>query len=91
MWSGFQAKKFNTRRELELDYAKNQAEPENQAGLVPGPEPDPEENFFSKNQIRHYALSPRERTAWFINICPKKGRITFDTNRVTPCMSSIEL
>ena len=34
MWSGFQAKKFNTRRELELDYAQNQAEPENQAGLV---------------------------------------------------------
>ena len=32
-----------TRRENELDHAQNQAEPENPAGLVPGP--DPEENF----------------------------------------------
>ena len=38
MWSGFQAKKLNTRREREL--AQNQAEPENQAGLIPGPDPD---------------------------------------------------
>ena len=43
MWSGFQAEKLNTRREL--DHAQNEAEPENQAGLVPGPDPDPEENF----------------------------------------------
>ena len=43
MWSGFQAKKFNTRGEHELDHAQNQAEPENQAGLVP--DSDPEENF----------------------------------------------
>ena len=45
MWSGFQAKKLNTRRELELDHAQNQAEPENQAGLVPGPDPDQKKNF----------------------------------------------
>ena len=40
---------MNTRREL--DHAQNQAEPENQAGLVPGPDLDPEENlniFFQK-------------------------------------------
>ena len=38
MWSGFQAKKLNTRGELEL--AANRAEPENQAELVPGPDPE---------------------------------------------------
>ena len=40
MWSGFQAKKLNTSREFELELAENRAEPENQAGLVPGPDPD---------------------------------------------------
>ena len=43
MWSDFHCQKLNTRREL--DHAQNQAERENQAGLVPGPDPDPEENF----------------------------------------------
>ena len=45
MWSGFQAKKLNTRKELQLDHAQNQAEPESQAGLVPGLDPDPEKDF----------------------------------------------
>ena len=45
MLSGFQAKKFNSRGEHELELAENQAEPENQAGLVPGPEHDPKKNF----------------------------------------------
>ena len=40
MWSGFQAKKLNTRGELDLKLAANRAGPENQAGLVPGPDPD---------------------------------------------------
>ena len=40
MWSGFQVKKLDTRRECEL--AANQAEPENQA--EPVPEPDPDQN-----------------------------------------------
>ena len=39
MWSGVHAKKFNTRGEFELELAANGAEPENQAGLVPGPDP----------------------------------------------------
>ena len=30
-------------------------------------------NFFSKNQIRHNARSPRERTACCVDICPTKG------------------
>ena len=45
MWSGFLGKKLNNRRELELEPAVNQAEPENQAGLVPGPDTDQKENF----------------------------------------------
>ena len=36
----FSGQKFNACKEHELDHAKNQAEPENQAGLVPGPDPD---------------------------------------------------
>ena len=36
---------MNTSRELELDHAQNQVEPENQAGLVPGPDPDQKQNF----------------------------------------------
>ena len=42
----------------ELEFAANWAEPENQAELVPGPEPDKikiKKNFFSKNQIHQYA------------------------------------
>ena len=44
MWSGFHYKKVNTHREL--DHAQNQAEPENQAGLVSGPDPDQKKLFF---------------------------------------------
>ena len=40
MWGGFRAKKLNSRKELQLDYAQNQAEPESQAELVPGPDLD---------------------------------------------------
>ena len=40
MWSGFQAKKLNTRRELERELAANRADPENQAEHVRGPDPE---------------------------------------------------
>ena len=42
-------------------------------------------NLFSKNQMHHYTHSPRKRTAWCVNICPRKGGITSDTIRGTPC------
>ena len=45
MWSGFQAKKLNSRGQLKRDHAQNQAEPENQAELVPGPDPGKIKNF----------------------------------------------
>ena len=50
MWSGFQPKKFNTRREREL--APKQAEPENQVEPVPGPDHVKKkfQIFFSKNK-----------------------------------------
>ena len=41
----FQAKKLNTSRDLELGHAQNKVEPENHAGLVPGPDPNPKKNF----------------------------------------------
>ena len=66
MWCGFQAKKLNTREELELELAENQAEPENQAGPVPGPDHDPKkkfQHFFSKNQTWASASSARERAS----------------------------
>ena len=43
MWGGFQAKKLNTCRELV--HAQNQAELENQAGLVPDPDPNQNKKF----------------------------------------------
>ena len=52
----------------------NQAQPENQAGPVRGPDRDQKNvNFFSKNQTYPISCSARERAAWFINICPRKG------------------
>ena len=74
MWSGFQAKKLNTNWELEFELVANWAETENQAGLVTALDPDQKKNceFFSKNQIRNYACSARERTACCVNICPRK-------------------
>ena len=46
MWKGFQAKRLNTRVELELEFAANWAEPENQADLVPSPDPDQKIKFL---------------------------------------------
>ena len=45
MWSGFQAKKLNTRREL----AANRAEPVNQADPVPGPNHDQK---YTRNTVK---------------------------------------
>ena len=45
MWSDFHAKKLTTLREREL--AANQAESENQAGLVPDPGPAKKISIFS--------------------------------------------
>ena len=80
-------KKLNTRREREL--AQNQAEPENQAELVPGPDPEPKKNFkifFQKIKpkpllVQHVKGQPAPST-----YVRKKGCITFDTNRATPCI-----
>ena len=41
----FSGQKLNTCRKLELDLATNWAETENQAGLVPAPNPDQKKNF----------------------------------------------
>ena len=59
MWSGFQAKKLNTCRELKHEVAANLAEAENQAGLVPGPDPDPKKiwHFFWVRVRTRYKLS----------------------------------
>ena len=60
MWSGFQVKKLNTHREHELELAENRAEPENQAELVPGPDPDKIKNFkifFKKLNPPHCSFS----------------------------------
>ena len=43
MLYGFLAKKLDTHREHEPELAENWAEPENQAGLVPSPDPEPKQ------------------------------------------------
>ena len=58
MWSGFQSKKLSTCGELEL--AGNQAEPENQAEPVPGPDHEQKKwskFFFKKLNLRPSSLS----------------------------------
>ena len=88
MWSGFQAKKLNTRGELEL--AANQAEPENQAGPVPGPDPHQIKSFnFFFQKIKsatmpdhHVKGQPAAST-----YVREKGCIKKDSNRETPCRS----
>ena len=89
LWSGFQTEKLNIRRELELDHAQNRAEPENQAGLVRGPDPDKMKifkNFFQKTKpatllVQHVKGQPAAST-----YVREKGGVTFDTIHVTPCI-----
>ena len=80
---------MNAREEFELNLAANQAEPEKQAGLVPGPDPQQIKikNFFLKNQIQLNARSPRERKACCVNICLRKGKK--DSNCETPCTTAL--
>ena len=79
MWSGFQAKKLNTRREIELELAVNWAESENQAELVPGPDPD--QKIKSASMPDHH-VKGQPAAAMYVR---EKGRLTFDTHRETPC------
>ena len=92
MCSGFQAKKLNTCRKHELEFAVNLAEPENQAELVSGPDPDKKENFkFFFQKIKsttmpdhHVKGQPAAPT-----YVREKGCLTFDTNRETPCRNRV--
>ena len=80
----------NTCGEHELELAENQAEPENQAGPIPGPDHDQQKNFtiFFKNikpfslLVQHVKGQPDSST-----YVRKKGCLTFDTIRETPCIS----
>ena len=89
MWSGIKAKKLNTPGEHELDHAQNQAEPENQAGLIPGPDPDPKKIlkfFFQKIKsatMPDHHVKGQPAASTYVR---KKGCVTCDTNRDTPCM-----
>ena len=87
MWSDFPREKLITRGEHEL--AVYQAEPENQAGPVPGPDLDPKNIFFQKIKPEPL-LSARERAAWFINIW-EKGCIKCHTIYETPCSLRLSL
>ena len=44
------------------------------------------QNFFSKNQIRNYACSARERTVCYVNICLRKGGVKIPLDLWTPCI-----
>ena len=89
MWSGFQAKKVNTYGEFELDHAQNQAEPENQAGLVPGPDLDQMkncENFFQKTKS---ASMPAQHVKWqpaVSKYVKEKWGVKIVMDLRTPCM-----
>ena len=85
---GFQDKMLNTHGEHELELAANQAEPENQAGLVPGPDPDPKKisNFIfqkikSATMPDHLAKGQPPASTYV----REKVGVTCDTNRETPC------
>ena len=81
---------MNACREPELELAANQAEPENQAGLVPGPDPDPKKilNFIfqkikSATMPDHHAKGQPPVSTYV----REKVGVTCDTNRETPCRS----
>ena len=93
MWYGFQAKKLDTRGELELELAENWAEPENQAGLVPGPDPEPKKisNFFfqkikSATMPDHHVKGQPAAPTYV----QEKGCLKKDSNRETPCSIEVE-
>ena len=49
----FSGQKVEYRGELKLDQAQNQAEPENQAEVVPGPDPDKIKNLNHEQDKLH--------------------------------------
>ena len=79
---------MNKYGEFELDHAQNQAEPENQVGLVPGPDPDPEGNFeifFQKTKsatMSDHHVKGQPSLSTYVR---EKVGVTFYTNRETPC------
>ena len=81
---------MNTHGEFELKLAANRNQPENQAELVPGPDPAEIKNFkffFQKIEpkpllIQHVKGQPAAST-----YVQEKGGVTCDTNRGTPCIS----
>ena len=83
---------MDTHREHGLELAENWAEPENQAGLVPGPDPEPKKilkYFFQKIKsatmlVHHVKGQPPAST-----YVREKGGVTFDTIRVTPCRKKV--
>ena len=87
MWRGFQAKKLNTCGEHEFD--ANWAEPENQAWLVPGPDPDQKiqnfKSFFSKIKSASMPVHHVKGQPGVSTYVREKGCLTCDTHRETPC------
>ena len=77
---------MNTRRELEV--AVNMAEPENQAGLVLRPAPDPKKMlkiFFQKIKsatMPDHHVKGQPAASTFVR---EKGCLKKDSNRETPC------
>ena len=89
MWSGFQTKKLNTSRELELELAANQAEPENKAGLVPVPDPVQKTIFtFFFQKIKSatmpvYHVKGQPAASTYVR---EKGGVKNPLDPWTPCM-----
>ena len=87
----FRPKNFNTRGQHELELAATWAEPENQTELVTGPDRDKIKNFkffFQKTKsgsMPDHNTKGQPAASTYVR---KKGRVTFDTNRDTPCIRS---
>ena len=81
---------MNKYGEFELDHAQNQAEPENHAGLVPGPDPEPKKNFkiFFQNiksaTMPDHHVKGQPAAPTYVR---EKGCLKKDSNRETPCSS----
>ena len=82
---------MNTHGEHELELAANRAEPENQAGLVPGPDPNQKQNFkilFQKIKsasmpVQHMKGQPAAST-----YVREKWGVKILMDRETPWMSA---
>ena len=84
MWSGFQAKKLNACRKLELWNSDS----ENLAGLVPGPDSDQEPNFnFFKKSNPQLCPFATWKDSLILQHKSKKGCFKIYTNHETPCTS----